>query len=414
MGGATIRRLLRLAAGSRLGPYEILAPLGAGGMGEVYRARDTRLARDVALEVLPAHVAQDGDTLARFEREAHAAAALSHPNILAIFDFGTSDGIAYAVTELLDGETLRERLKAGALTPRKVAEYAAQVAHGLSAAHDKGIVHRDLKPENLYLTREGRVKILDFGLARQSQMGAFGSNSGSPTEAHTEPGTLLGTVSYMSPEQVRGKAVDHRSDIFSLGAVLYEMATGVRAFQRDTPAETMSTILRDDPLDSTDGATRSGRLTPGLDRVLRHCLEKNPDERFQSARDLAFDLEALTRSHTSGQPALAGQLVHRPSGRNSIGIYELDSQRYSDLDVEGSGVVAWLNGDRSLLFPHRSRLMSLDVAPRRVRAVEVPVGTSGGRASDWIGGIGLPDQRTLFVQRTRGNGEIWQMTLPGR
>jgi len=257
--GATIRLALRLATGSRLGPYEILAPLGAGGMGEVYRARDARLAREVALKVLPAHVAQDGEALARFEREAKAVAALSHPNVLAIFDFGTADGIAYAATELLQGESLRQRLKAGTLTPRKAAEYAAQAAHGLAAAHDKGIVHRDLKPENLYLTPEGRVKILDFGLARHSLAGTLGSNSGSPTEAqHTEPGTLLGTVSYMSPEQVRGKAVDHRSDIFSLGAVLYEMATGARAFHRDTPAETMSTILRDDPLDAPDAASRSG------------------------------------------------------------------------------------------------------------------------------------------------------------
>jgi Tol biopolymer transport system component len=296
---------VRLTSGSRLGPYEILAPLGAGGMGEVYRARDSRLARDVALKVLPTQVAQDHDTLARFEREAQAVAALSHPNILAIFDFGTSDGIAYAVTELLDGESLRERLKAGALPARKAAEYAAQVAHGLAAAHDKGIVHRDLKPENLYLMRDGRVKILDFGLARQSQLGALGSDSGSPTEApRTEPGTLLGTVSYMSPEQVRGKTVDHRSDIFSLGAVLYEMATGTRAFHREAPAETMSAILRDDALDSVDAASRSSRLNPGLERILRHCLEKNPDERFQSARDLAFDLEALTGSHTSGQAAL--------------------------------------------------------------------------------------------------------------
>jgi eukaryotic-like serine/threonine-protein kinase len=300
---------LRLAHGSRLGPYEILAPLGAGGMGEVYRARDTRLAREVALKVLPAQVAQDEAVLARFEREAQAVAALSHPNILAIFDFGTAEGVAYAVTELLEGESLRERLKAGALPVRKTAEFALQVAHGLGAAHEKGIVHRDLKPENLFLTHDGRVKILDFGLARHSHTGALTNASGSPTEAqHTEPGTLLGTVSYMSPEQVRGKTVDHRSDIFSLGVVLYEMATGARAFQRETPAETMSTILRDDPLESgrTSG---SGRLTPGLDRILRHCLEKNPDERFQSARDLAFDLEALTGSHTSGQAVAAGGQV---------------------------------------------------------------------------------------------------------
>jgi len=297
---------VRFAPGTRVGPYEILGPLGAGGMGEVYRARDARLARDVALKVLPARVAEDAKALARFEREARAVAALSHPNILAIFDFGTADGVAYAVTELLAGESLRERLKAGALPARKASEYAAQVARGLAAAHDKGIVHRDLKPENLFVTPDGRVKVLDFGLARQSEAAAQGSDSASPTEAHhTEPGTLLGTVVYMSPEQVRGKTVDHRSDIFSLGSVIHEMATGERAFQRETPAETMSAILRDDPLDATSTTSRSGRLDPGLERIVRHCLEKSPDERFQSARDLAFDLEALSGSHATGEAVAA-------------------------------------------------------------------------------------------------------------
>jgi len=279
-------------------------------MGEVFRARDTRLARDVAVKVLPSRLAADEDALARFEREAKAVAALSHPNILSIFDFGSTDGIAYAVTELLEGEPLRERLKTGALPARKAAECAIQVAHGLAAAHDKGIVHRDLKPENLFVTRDGRVKILDFGLARQDAGGPAGSNSGSPTEAHhTEPGAVLGTVGYMSPEQVRGQTVDHRSDIFSLGAVLFEMATGTPAFERDTAAETMTAILREDPLEAPEpsgpAASRSARLAPGLERTLRHCLEKSPDERFQSARDLAYDLEALSGSTRSGAVAPA-------------------------------------------------------------------------------------------------------------
>jgi Tol biopolymer transport system component len=297
-----------LAPGTRVGHYEIVAPLGAGGMGEVFRARDARLARDVAVKVLPARLSKDEEALARFEREARAVAALSHPNILSIFDFGRQDAVAYAVTELLDGETLRERLKGGALPLRKAIETAVQIAHGLSGAHEKGVVHRDLKPENLFVTRDGRVKILDFGLARHASE-TRDSDSGSPTEAHpTEPGTLLGTVGYMSPEQVRGQPVDHRSDIFSLGAVLFEMATGERAFRRDTAAETMTAILREDPLPPMELSSSSSRFTPGLERVLRHCLEKSPDERFQSARDLAFDLEALsgsTRSESGVRPGAA-------------------------------------------------------------------------------------------------------------
>ena len=235
-------------------------------------------------------------------------AALSHPNILSIFDFGQHDGTAYAVTELLEGETLRERLKAGALPTRKAAELAIQIAHGLAAAHAKGIVHRDLKPENVFVSRDGRVKILDFGLARQLDPRAPGDDSGSPTEAHhTEPGAVLGTVGYMSPEQVRGQPVDHRSDIFSLGSVLFELSTGAPAFKRDTSAETMTAILRDDPLEVPEPASRSSRITPGLERILRHCLEKAPEERFQSARDLAFDLEAFSGSTQSGVASASGR-----------------------------------------------------------------------------------------------------------
>jgi Tol biopolymer transport system component len=298
--------------GTRLGPYEITAPLGAGGMGEVFRARDTRLARDVAVKVLPPRLAADAEALARFEREAKAVAALSHPNILSIFDFGRADGIAYAVTELLEGESLRERLRPGALPMRKAAECAIQIAHGLAAAHDKGIVHRDLKPENVFVSRDGHVKILDFGLARQGATSAAGGESGSPTEAHqTEPGSVLGTVGYMSPEQVRGQPLDHRSDIFSLGSVLFEMATGGPAFKRDTAAETMTAILREDPLDLPEPASRSARLAPGLERTLRHCLEKSPEERFQSARDLAYDLEALSGSTRSGAQAASAAAPSR-------------------------------------------------------------------------------------------------------
>ncbi len=278
-----------LAAGSRLGSYEILAPLGAGGMGEVYRARDTKLAREVAIKVLPAELAQDPGALKRFEREARAVAALSHSNILAIHDFGSFDGITYAVTELLQGDTLRERLDHGALSPRRSAEIARDIALGLAAAHEKGLVHRDLKPENLFLTRDGAVKILDFGLASQVPTSR---GPGSPTLTdHSEAGAVVGTVGYMSPEQVRGGPADHRSDIFSFGTVLHEMLSGRRTFKGDSSVETMNAILHEEP----PALSQSGRhIPPALERIVAHCLEKAPGDRFQSARDLAFDLGSLS------------------------------------------------------------------------------------------------------------------------
>ncbi len=272
----------------QLGPYEVISPLGAGGMGEVYRARDSRLERDVAVKVLPESLVADPEALARFEREARAVAALSHPNILAIHDFGRESGTVYAVMELLEGETLRERLDAGPIPQRKALDYALQVAQGLAAAHEKGIIHRDLKPENLFLTRDGLVKILDFGLAKLDRSAtAMGGMSTAPTRPATRAGMILGTVGYMSPEQVRGAAADHRSDIFSLGAVLYEMLTGERAFRKESEIETMMAILREDPLE--DSNVRKA-LPPELEETIMHCLEKNPEERFQSARDLAFAL----------------------------------------------------------------------------------------------------------------------------
>jgi Tol biopolymer transport system component len=287
---------MTLAPGVRLGHYEITAPLGAGGMGEVYRARDASLDREVAVKVLPERVAASADALARFEREAKAVAALSHPNILAIHEFGRQDGTAYAVTELLEGETLRQRLTGGALPQRKAVEYAIQIANGLAAAHGKGIVHRDLKPENLFITRDGRVKILDFGLVAH-QAASDDNLTSSPTLGRfTDPGAVVGTVGYMSPEQVRGARVDPRTDIFSLGAVLYEMLTGLRAFQRETAAETMTAILKEDVAETQ----ASGRQLPvALERLLRRCLEKNEEERLQSARDLAIALEAVSGSDVS-------------------------------------------------------------------------------------------------------------------
>jgi len=280
-----------ISSGSRLGPYEVLAPLGAGGMGEVYRARDPRLGRDVAIKVLPASFSKDPDRLRRFEQEARAAGILSHPNITAVFDIGSEDGAPYVVSELLEGEALQAALAGGRLSTRRALDYAIQLAHGLAAAHEKGIVHRDLKPANVFVTKDGRIKILDFGLAKliHAKDGLPGRTNPSTTQG-TEPGAVLGTLGYMAPEQLRGKTADARSDIFSFGAILYEMLSGKRAFQGDSAADTMSAILRDDP---PDLSLTDQNISPGLERIVRHCLEKDPGQRFQSAQDLAFDLEAL-------------------------------------------------------------------------------------------------------------------------
>lgn len=280
-------------SGTRLGPYEILGLIGAGGMGEVYRARDPRLAREVAIKVLPATFSSDPDRLRRFQQEAKAAGALNHPNITAVLDVGEHEGAPYVVQELLHGETLRSALAAGRLAPRQAIDYAVQIARGLSAAHDMGIVHRDLKPENVLVTEDGRVKILDFGVAKltRAEPGVRAVTDPPTVTAGTDPGTVLGTVGYMSPEQVRGQAADARSDLFTLGAILYEMLSGNRAFRGDSAADTMSAILREDP---PDLSLTNQSLPPGLERIVRHCLEKNPAQRFQSARDLAFDLESLS------------------------------------------------------------------------------------------------------------------------
>ncbi len=291
---------MAIEAGIKLGRYEIRSKLGEGGMGEVYLARDTQLGRDVAVKVLPSTFSADADRLHRFEQEACAASALNHPNILIVHDVGTHEGSPYVVSELLEGQTLRQRISGVSLPQRKAIDYALQISHGLAAAHEKGIVHRDLKPDNIFITKDGRVKILDFGIAKLTGAGNTDlSQTSIPTRrVDTDPGKVMGTVGYMSPEQVKGRAVDHRSDIFSFGAILYEMLSGRRAFHGESAAETMSAILKEDPSDLSE---TNQRILPALERLVNHCLEKNPEERFHSASDLGFALEAL-----SGSAALSG------------------------------------------------------------------------------------------------------------
>jgi serine/threonine protein kinase/tetratricopeptide (TPR) repeat protein len=327
-----------LATGDRLGPYEILSPLGAGGMGEVYRARDSRLGREVAVKVLPEHLAQDPAMLARFEREARAVAALSHPNILALYDIGREQGIFYVVMELLEGETLRQQLSRGSLAWRKAVDLALALAEGVAAAHAKGIFHRDLKPENIFLTSDGRVKILDFGLASVE-----GATAG--PEGATQPGTMLGTVGYMAPEQVQGVGAGALSDIFSFGCVLYEMMAGRGPFHRSTTGETLSAILRDEP-----GPLAS--VPAELDRVVSHCLEKDQRRRFQSARDLGFALRAVGSGATSAVAAAPSQAI------DSIAVLPFANlSRDPEADYLSDGIT-------ESIINHLTRLPRLQVLPR--------------------------------------------------
>ena len=290
---------MSLSPNTTLAHYTILSKIGAGGMGEVYRARDTRLDREVAIKLLPAEVSTDADRLQRFAQEARATSALNHPNILTVYDIGTNNGSPYLVAELLEGQELRDRLDAGQLPLRKTINYAQQIVSGLSAAHEKGIVHRDLKPENLFITSDERVKILDFGIAKLSAPTASTSpdiSEDATRKVLTNPGVVMGTVGYMSPEQVRGVKTDHRSDIFSFGAILHEMITGKRAFQEETIAETMAAIIKEEPEELT---ISKPDINPALERIVRRCLEKKPDRRFQSTADLGFALESLSASRSS-------------------------------------------------------------------------------------------------------------------
>jgi serine/threonine protein kinase len=378
-----------LTSGSKLGPYEILAPLGAGGMGEVYRARDVRLNRDVAIKVLPAAFVRDAERLRRFQQEAQAVAALNHPNILAVHDFGEHDGSPYLVTELLEGETLREKLRPGALPVRKATEYGAQVARGLAAAHEKGIVHRDLKPENVFVTRDGRVKILDFGLAKLIQPEGAVLHDAATLASRTEPGVVMGTVGYMSPEQVKGETADHRSDLFSFGAILYEMLSGKRAFHGDTAVETMSAILKQDPPELTE---TNRTVPPALERVVRHCMEKNPEERFQSARDVAFNLETLSEiSSSSG----AVRAVKVP--RHRFGVFPVLTGLL--LVAVIAGLWLWPRSQPAVPVFHRLTYQSGTVNSARFS----PDGHTVVYSASWQG---RPSQ--IYSTRAEFPTELWQ------
>jgi serine/threonine protein kinase len=418
--------LMPLFSGTRLGPYEVLSLLGAGGMGEVYRARDSQLARDVAIKVLT-NLSSDPERLRRFEQEARAAAALNHPNILAVYQLGTHDGVPYLVAELLEGQTLREEIKRGHPSVRKAIDYGAQIARGLAAAHEKGIVHRDLKPENLFVTRDGRVKILDFGLAKLTQPRERAECGGSTLTEGTEPGMVLGTVGYMSPEQVRGDHVDHHTDIFAFGAILYEMLAGNRAFQKPTSAETMAAIINEDP-PAISQATPSVPLA--LQRVVHRCLEKKPEARFQSASDLAFAVEAVSDSGvisgTGSTPlpnprtrvgwivgpsivlvsiALIAWWMRPPS----MPVVEDVRQLTNDGNLKATFSTIASDGSRVYFDEMDSgNPISMQVSATGGQATPVPTTfrTSGGTA-----GL-LPDNSALMVFGNGFPGGLWLLPLP--
>lgn len=380
---------MTLSHGTRLGAYNIVALIGAGGMGEVYRARDARLGRDVAIKVLPSGVAEDPERLRRFEQEARAAAALNHPNILAVYDIGQHDSAPYIVSELLEGETLRERLNGGAPPVRKTVEYAIQIAHGLAAAHEKGIVHRDLKPENIFVTGDGRVKILDFGLAKltQPEPSAAALSTLPTTPPDTLPGVVLGTVGYMSPEQVRGLAADHRSDIFAFGAILYEMLSLRRAFAAATPADTMTAILKEDPPD-LPAAER--HIPPPLTRIVDRCLEKNSTARFQTASDLAFALESVSSQSDSAAETIT-------PGRKAL----LQNAR-----------VAWGVATSSLLVAALAIATTLYLRPAAPAPVVTRLDVVTPPTSDAFSFALSPDGRQLaFVANGEKGSQLWLRPL---
>ena len=381
---------MALAPGYRLGPYEIVALLGAGGMGEVYRARDPRLDRDVAIKVLPAAFTADREYLRRFEQEARAVAALNHPNILAVYDVGEHQGAPYIVSELLEGETLRSRTS-GPMPQRRAIEFAQQIARGLAAAHEKGIVHRDLKPENIFVRTDGSAKILDFGLAKLTEPHPLGAGANLSTLAQdTRPGAIMGTVGYMAPEQVRGEAADHRADIFAFGAILYEMLTGRRAFAKETSAETLTAILREDPSDLT---TVDRTVSPGLSRIVDRCLEKNAAARFQSTHDLGFALGQLDT--TSGTAAPVRPVVPRAS-------------RWVPWALLALTALAWLT--TSVLWRMTASRGSSDAAP--VRFQIQPPGPVSFTASGHYLAVSPDGRRVVFAAGAGGTQQmLWMQSL---
>ncbi len=389
---------MTLTNGTRLGPYEILAPVGAGGMGEVYRARDSRLNREVAIKVLPESFANDADRLSRFEQEARATSALNHPNILTVHDFGTHDGFPFIVAELLEGEDLRAQLNEGAITHRMAIDYAQQIASGLAAAHAKNIVHRDLKPENIFITTDGRLKILDFGLAKLRPQRVEPAGSGVATQrAITDPGTVIGTVAYMSPEQVRGQVADYRCDIFSFGVMLYEMLSGRRAFTGDSAIEVMNAILKEEPEDLTE---TNAKISPALERIVRRCLEKKPERRFQSTSDLCFAIEALSM----------------PSGsRVDTAVLPLMTERASTNRLFGNARLAW-TAAALLLVALAAAVISLAVVYLRQSWRPEARGTKLSLLppeKTSFGHVALsPDGKWLaFTGATGGKVQIWVRAL---
>jgi serine/threonine protein kinase/tetratricopeptide (TPR) repeat protein len=359
---------MSLSPGTRLGPYEIVAPLGAGGMGEVYRAYDPRLEREVAVKILPARLSDEADALGRFEREARAVAALSHPNILSIFDFGRDRDVTYLVSELLEGETLRATLDQGSLPSARAVGIAMALADGLSAAHSRGLVHRDLKPENVFITTEGVIKILDFGLARQTEPWLSRADSTSPTVAATIPGTVLGTFGYMSPEQARGQPADARSDIFSLGCVFYEMLAGERAFGGTTAAETLAAVLRDEPRGLRKGAAR---VPQEVREILVRCLEKSPADRFPTARELASAL----RAESSRPPAATGSDLQSGGAIDSVAVLPFEGPSEDpDILYLSEGIAESVT--RALSRIERLRVISRS-AVARYRGRDIDPGRAG-------------------------------------
>jgi eukaryotic-like serine/threonine-protein kinase len=395
-----------MSPNTTIAQYTIVSKIGEGGMGEVYRARDTKLGRDVAIKVLPALLSENADRLNRFEQEAQAAGALNHPNILSIFHIGTHNGAPYIVSELLEGETLRERMAGGALPQRKAIDYASQIVKGLAAAHEKGIVHRDIKPDNVFITDDGRAKILDFGLAKlTAAVDGVGSQTEVPTrKVNTDPGTVMGTMGYMSPEQLKGQSVDHRSDIFSFGAILYEMLSGKRAFRGDSMAETMSAILREDPPDLS-GTNKT--VSPALERVVRHCLEKNPAERFHSARDLAFAIESL-----SGSASSSGETSTMPA------ITESNTAVVRSRWL-GNGRVAWIVAAVFLVALVTAPALVLlyfrqPSSPSQITRFSIPLpkGTNTGGESSPVIALSPDGQRLVFsAEDAAGKRQLWLRPL---